>query len=230
MLVAAAHGGTTTIVDFAIQSKGSSMRAGLDAWHEGGPAIDHGLTIMTSEPQHAREMADDREGVTSRAAFSAHPGVPVDDQQIFRADGARRARRLITMHEIGLPIDVLVQRAQRGLRRFTRAERPEAEAGTERAIALAEMAGVPVHGAPVGAARASSGDGRARPRPADVRRDLSAISVPQRGRPARRAGRRVEGAGPVHAAAGRRSTTTIIRGAARELRPQVARPTTARSA
>ncbi|HSD91156.1 MAG TPA: amidohydrolase family protein, partial [Kofleriaceae bacterium] len=31
--VAAAHGGTTTIVDFAIQSKGGSLRAGLDTWH-----------------------------------------------------------------------------------------------------------------------------------------------------------------------------------------------------
>src|SRR6266853_938120 len=44
--VAAAYGGTTTIVDFAIQSKGSSMRAGLDAWHakaEGKAAIDYGF-------------------------------------------------------------------------------------------------------------------------------------------------------------------------------------------
>src|ERR1700719_711832 len=31
--LAAAHGGTTTIVDFAIQRKGTALRAGLDAWH-----------------------------------------------------------------------------------------------------------------------------------------------------------------------------------------------------
>src|SRR5678810_666349 len=47
--VAAAHGGTTTIVDFAIQSKGSSLRAGLDAWFakaEGKAAIDYGFHMI----------------------------------------------------------------------------------------------------------------------------------------------------------------------------------------
>src|SRR5690349_4936333 len=50
--VAAAHGGTTTIIDFAIQSKGSSLRAGLDAWHakaEGKAAIDYGFHMIMTE-------------------------------------------------------------------------------------------------------------------------------------------------------------------------------------
>ena len=50
--IAAAHGGTTTIVDFAIQSKGSSMRAGLDAWFgksEGQAAIDYGFHMIMTE-------------------------------------------------------------------------------------------------------------------------------------------------------------------------------------
>src|SRR5580704_15906753 len=41
---AAAWGGTTTIVDFAIQSVGKSLREGLDTWHakaEGQCAIDY---------------------------------------------------------------------------------------------------------------------------------------------------------------------------------------------
>ena len=118
--VAAAHGGTTTIVDFAIQSKGSSMRAGLDAWHakaEGKAAVDYGFHMIMTEanPQTLAEMATlIGEGVTSFKMFMAYPGVfLVDDQQIFRAMlRAGELGALITMHaEIGLPIDVLVQRA-----------------------------------------------------------------------------------------------------------------------
>jgi len=44
--IAAAHGGTTTIIDFAVQTKGESMIAGLDRWHqkaEGKCAIDYGF-------------------------------------------------------------------------------------------------------------------------------------------------------------------------------------------
>ena len=118
--VAAAHGGTTTIVDFAIQQKGGSMRAGLDAWHakaEGKAAIDYGFHMIMTEanPAALEDMAAMvREGVTSFKMFMAYPGVfLVDDQQIFRAMlRAGELGALITMHaEIGLPIDVLVQRA-----------------------------------------------------------------------------------------------------------------------
>ncbi|MCE9575221.1 MAG: dihydropyrimidinase [Deltaproteobacteria bacterium] len=117
---AAAHGGTTTIIDFAIQQKGGAMRAGLDTWHakaEGRAAIDYGFHMIMTEanPQALAEMADMvREGVTSFKMFMAYPGVfLVDDQQIFRAMlRAGELGALITMHaEIGLPIDVLVQRA-----------------------------------------------------------------------------------------------------------------------
>jgi dihydropyrimidinase len=166
--VAAAHGGTTTIVDFAIQSKGSSMRAGLDAWHakaEGKAAIDYGFHMIMTEanPQTLAEMADMvREGVTSFKMFMAYPGVfLVDDQQIFRAMlRAGELGALITMHaEIGLPIDVLVQRAlSEGhtapvYHALTRPEVAEAT-GTERAIALAEMAKVPVYMVHLSAQRA----------------------------------------------------------------------------
>jgi dihydropyrimidinase len=165
---AAAHGGTTTIVDFAIQSKGSSMRAGLDAWHakaEGKAAIDYGFHMIMTEanPQTLAEMSDMiREGVTSFKMFMAYPGVfLVDDQQIFRAMlRAGELGALITMHaEIGLPIDVLVQRALAEghtapvYHALTRPEAAEAT-GTERAIALAEMAGVPVYMVHLSAERA----------------------------------------------------------------------------
>ena len=166
--VAAAHGGTTTIVDFAIQSKGSSMRAGLDAWHakaEGKAAIDYGFHMIMTEanPQTLAEMDDMvREGVTSFKMFMAYPGVfLVDDQQIFRSMlRAGELGALITMHaEIGLPIDVLVQRAlSEGhtapvYHALTRPVVAEAT-GTARAIALAEMAKVPVYMVHLSAQRA----------------------------------------------------------------------------
>jgi dihydropyrimidinase len=169
--VAAAHGGTTTIVDFAIQSKGSSMRAGLDAWHakaEGKAAIDYGFhMIMTEASPNPGSTLDEmaaciREGVTSFKMFMAYPGVfLVDDEQIFRAMlRAGELGGLITMHaEIGLPIDVLVQRAlSQGhtapvYHALTRPEVAEAT-GTERAIALAEMAKVPVYMVHLSAQRA----------------------------------------------------------------------------
>ncbi len=166
--IAAAHGGTTTIVDFAIQSKGSSLRAGLDAWHakaEGKAAIDYGFHMIMTEANAStlEEMAACvREGVTSFKMFMAYPGVfLVDDQQIFKAMlRAGELGALITMHaEIGLPIDVLVQRAlSQGhtapiYHALTRPEIAEAT-GTERAIALAEMAKVPVYMVHLSAERA----------------------------------------------------------------------------
>src|SRR6059058_6347598 len=49
---AAAFGGTTTIIDFAVQTKGESMTAGVDAWHkkaEGKTCIDYGFHLITTD-------------------------------------------------------------------------------------------------------------------------------------------------------------------------------------
>ncbi len=157
--VAAAFGGTTTIVDFAIQTKGSSMKQALDTWHmkaEGRTMIDYGFHMIATDlaPQYLSEMADIvKEGVTSFKLFMAYPGVlMLDDQSIFR--GMLRAGEIgatICMHaETGQPIDVLVERALAAghtapiYHALTRPEVAEAT-GTERAIALAEMANVPVY-------------------------------------------------------------------------------------
>jgi len=157
--IAAAHGGTTTLVDFAIQQKGGSLRQALDTWHakaEGKAAIDYGFHMIATDvpPPVLDEMAAIvREGVTSFKLFMAYPGVLLlDDQSIFRAMlRAGELGALICMHaETGLPIDVLVQRAvEKGHRApiyhaLTRPEAAEAT-GTERAIALAEMAQTPVY-------------------------------------------------------------------------------------
>ena len=167
--VAAAHGGTTTILDFAIQQKGGSLRAGLDAWHakaEGKAAIDYGFHMIMTEANpttlEGMEALVRDDGVTSFKMFMAYPGVfLVDDQQIFRAMlRAGELGALITMHaEIGLPIDVLVRRALDAghtapvYHALTRPEVAEAT-GTERAIALAEMAKVPVYMVHLSAQRA----------------------------------------------------------------------------
>src|SRR5581483_12408976 len=90
--VAAAHGGTTCIVDFAIQKKGGSLREALDTWHakaEGKAQIDYAFHMIATDvpPPVLDEMgAMVREGVTSFKLFMAYPGVLLlDDQSIFRA-------------------------------------------------------------------------------------------------------------------------------------------------
>ena len=156
---AAAWGGTTTIVDFAIQRKGETLRSGLDAWHakaEGNCAIDYGFHMIVSDvnDQSCKEMdVLVGEGVTSFKLFMAYPGVFYStDGDILRAMQQARANgATIMMHaENGIAIDVLVSQAlSRGetAPRFHGATRPdllEAEA-TRRAIALAKVAGAPLY-------------------------------------------------------------------------------------
>ena len=157
--VAAAHGGTTTIIDFAVQSHGQALEAAVDVWHrkaDGKAAIDYGFHLICTDLPDARlpEMKSlIRQGVTSFKLFMAYPGVfLVDDGTIFKAmTTASEAGGLVCMHaENGVVIDVLVKRALAEGRTapkyhaLTRPTKAEAE-GTGRAIALAEMAGAPVY-------------------------------------------------------------------------------------
>ena len=89
---AAAFGGTTTIIDFAVQSKGKSLREGLDAWHakaEGKACVDYGFHMIMSDVTEASLAEMDTlvaEGVTDFKLFTAYPGVFYsDDGAIFRA-------------------------------------------------------------------------------------------------------------------------------------------------
>src|SRR5437763_10259101 len=157
--IAAAHGGTTSIIDFAVQYKGESLIQGLDNWHkkaEGKCAIDYGLHLITTEleDRQIEEMYTVMdEGVTSFKLFMAYPGVfLVDDATIFRAMSAAGARGgLICMHaENGIVINEIIKRAlEKGhtapkYHALTRPTIAEAE-GVHRAIAIAEMAEAPVY-------------------------------------------------------------------------------------
>jgi len=156
---AAAHGGTTTLVDFAIQTKGQSTLEALDTWHakaEGKTAIDYGFHMIVTDLEddrvHEMKMLAD-EGVTSYKLFMAYPGVLyVDDGTIYRA--MRKAGEngtVVCMHaENGIVIDEIVKRAlaegktEPKYHALTRPTRMEAE-GVHRAISIAEVANVPVY-------------------------------------------------------------------------------------
>ncbi|HEX2715374.1 MAG TPA: dihydropyrimidinase [Candidatus Acidoferrales bacterium] len=157
--IAAAFGGTTTLIDFAIQYKGQSLRQAFQTWMkkaEGKAATDYAFHCIVTDLGSAQleEMGQlVREGVSSFKLFMAYPGVfMLDDATIFRAmSQAAKYGGLICMHaENGGAIDVIVQRALAEGKRapkyhaLTRPTTAEAEA-TARAIALAEMAGAPVY-------------------------------------------------------------------------------------
>jgi len=156
---AAAHGGTTSIIDFAVQSHGQALSEALDVWFakaEGKTAIDYGFHMICTDLPDSRlpEMtALINQGISSFKLFMAYPGVfLVDDGTIFKAmTTAAEGGGLICMHaENGVVIDVLVKRALAAgktapkYHALTRPTKAEAE-GAGRAIAIAEMAGAPVY-------------------------------------------------------------------------------------
>jgi dihydropyrimidinase len=156
---AAAFGGTTTLIDFAIQYKGQSLRTAFDTWMQkasGKAVCDYAFhCIVTDLPEAQLEEMNAlvREGVTSFKMFMAYPGVfMLDDGSIFKALRKTASNgAMVCMHaENGSAIDVIVQQALAEgktapkYHALTRPTTAEAEA-TSRAIALAEMAGAPIY-------------------------------------------------------------------------------------
>jgi dihydropyrimidinase len=156
---AAAFGGTTSIVDFAVQSKGKSLREGLDAWHalaEGNAVADYGFHMIMSDVTDDSLKEMDQlvaEGVPDFKLFTAYPGVFYsDDGAIFRA--LRQTAKnggLIMMHaENGMAIDVVAAdevaagHTDPYYHGIARDPIFEGEA-TNRVIRLAEAAGVPIY-------------------------------------------------------------------------------------
>jgi dihydropyrimidinase len=186
---AAAHGGTTTIIDFAVQAKGTSLLATLDKWHakaDGNCAVDYGFHMIVSDVNDSslKEMSSCLDaGVTSFKMFMAYPGVfYATDGEILR--GMQQASRIgatIMMHaENGIAIDELVAQAiaagrtapvEHGL---TRPPELEGEA-TSRAITLARVADCPLYIVHLSAAQALEAVAEAR----DAGQNVFAETCPQ---------------------------------------------------
>jgi dihydropyrimidinase len=156
---AAAHGGTTTIIDFAAQTKGRPLREGLETWHAkaaGNAVLDYGFHMMIADVNDATLAEMDQliaEGVPDFKLFTAYPGVQFSpDDHIFRAmQRTRKNGGLIMMHaENGPVIDVIAaDLVAAGMtdpigHALARYSILEGEA-TNRVIRLAEAAGVPVY-------------------------------------------------------------------------------------
>jgi dihydropyrimidinase len=156
---AAAFGGTTTLIDFAIQYKGQALRQAFDTWMkkaEGKAVCDYAFHCIITDLPDARlpEIKSlVEEGVTSFKLFMAYPGVfMLDDATIFKTfQATAKQGAMVCMHaENGGAIDVIVKQALAEgktapkYHALTRPTTAEAEA-TARAIALAEMAHAPVY-------------------------------------------------------------------------------------
>ncbi|MBB4910043.1 dihydropyrimidinase [Actinophytocola algeriensis] len=186
---AAAWGGTTTIIDFAVQAKGTSLLSTLDKWHEkadGHCAIDYGFHMIVSDvnDQSLKEMESCIDaGVNSFKMFMAYPGVfYATDGEILRAmQKATETGSMVMMHaENGIAIDELVAQAiasgrtdpvEHGL---TRPPELEGEA-TSRAIQLARVTGAPLYIVHLSASQALAAVAEAR----DTGQNVFAETCPQ---------------------------------------------------
>ena len=157
--IAAAFGGTTTIVDFAVQTKGTTLKGALDAWMkkaEGKAVIDYGFHIAIAYLDEAI-MAEIPEvvamGVSSFKCFLAYKGaLMIDDGTLYRIlQKAKEAGALVSIHaENGDVLDILIKdcvaqgKVEPKYHALSRPPAAEAEA-TGRGIALAQMAGAPIY-------------------------------------------------------------------------------------
>ncbi len=158
---AAAVGGTTTVIDFALQSRGHTLSEALAVWDQkakGKACVDYSLHMAITDLGPNGEALDEMDamvarGITSFKLFMAYPGVlMIDDGLMFRVmQKAATLGALICMHaENGGAIDVVVAQALAEgktaphYHALTRSAEAEAEA-THRAIALAQMSGATVY-------------------------------------------------------------------------------------
>ncbi len=186
---AAAWGGTTTIIDFAVQAKGGSLLAALDKWQakaDGNCSIDYGLHMIVSDVNDMtlKEMdACIAAGVNSFKLFMAYPGVlySTDGEILLAMQQAARCGATVMMHaENGIAIDQLIAQAIAAghtdpvYHSLTRPPELEGEA-TSRAIALAKVANCPLYIVHMTAAQALEAVAEAR----DTGQNVFAETCPQ---------------------------------------------------
>jgi dihydropyrimidinase len=155
---AAAAGGVTCLVDFAIQQHPDELQSTLDEWRgraDGAAHVDYGFHMAitnASEPVIDEMAAMSEAGICSFKLFMAYKGALMvrDDELAACMERARELNALTMVHaENGDIIDLLVKRAlARGdtsaiHHALTRPEWVEAEA-TDRAARIAEQTGAPL--------------------------------------------------------------------------------------
>jgi dihydropyrimidinase len=160
---AAAVGGTTTVIDFALQNQSGTLKEALDIWlakSRGKACVDFSLHMAVTNlhgPEGAETLREMEEmvaaGITSFKLFMAYPGVlMVNDELMFRVmQKAAALNALCLIHaENGSAIDVVVSqmiaegKTEPHYHALSRSPKAEAEA-THRAIALADIAGAAVY-------------------------------------------------------------------------------------
>ncbi len=158
---AAAFGGTTTHVDFCIQSKGQSFAEALEIWHgkrEGKALIDNGFHMIVTDIEEGGSLEElaalpEEHGVTSYKLFMAYnDSLRASDETLFKVmQVAAKTGALVMVHaENGDAIEVLIADAIAAGRTtaldhaLTRPPEVEGEA-TNRAIQLARVAGAPLY-------------------------------------------------------------------------------------
>jgi dihydropyrimidinase len=156
---AAAAGGTTCLVDFALQMEPNGLRSSLEQWMgraEGAAHVDYGFHMAITKADEGtfedmQAMVD--EGVSTFKVFLAYPNVLMVTDDLFLAvlERSKETGGLVMVHaENGFAIDHLVKKALASgetdpiYHALTRPEEFEAEA-TGRAIRLAEYAGAPIY-------------------------------------------------------------------------------------
>jgi len=154
----AACGGTTTVIPFAAQAKGQSLRAAVAEYHkraDGQAHIDYAFHLIVSDPTTA-VLSEElpgliREGYTSFKIYMTYDDLKLDDGQILDVLSVARSHGALTMlhAENADCIEWLTKRLEAAGQvapRFHAQSRPmlvEREA-TQRAIALAELVDVPI--------------------------------------------------------------------------------------
>ncbi len=161
--IAAAVGGTTTVIDFVLQSRGHTMAEALETWlgkSDGKACIDFGLHMAVTDlgPGDGSQGLAEMEtmvakGISSFKLFMAYPNVlMIDDGLMYKVmHKAGTLNALCCVHaENGHVIDVVVARmiaegkTAPHFHAHSRSAKAEAEA-THRAIHIGEMAGAAVY-------------------------------------------------------------------------------------
>lgn len=157
--IAAAFGGTTSIVDYVVPSRKESLKRAVDKWHKkalGKAVIDYGFHVAVVPPldNTIKELSYLAEtGITSIKCFMAYKNAfMLDDVSLFQLfEEAQKHKILVCVHaENGEVIDLLQKRYLKDKKTdpvyhaYSRPVELEAEA-VSRAIRLSEMTKTPLY-------------------------------------------------------------------------------------